>query len=223
MRIILLGPPGSGKGTQGDLIARRYGFPKISTGDLLREAIQKQTPLGKRAESLVQQGQLVSDDIVEEMVKERISGADCRKGYILDGFPRTLSQAKALERMDGRRPEIVIDMHVAAPIVLDRLRQRQVCVECKAIYNTHLHKPRKENVCDICQGKLVQREDDSSAVVRERLKIYEEQTAKLKDYYLQKNVLKMIDGSGNVESIFQKIGALLDEELAKYPEKKNGR
>jgi len=214
MRIILLGPPGSGKGTQADLIKNKYGFPKISTGDLLREAVERKSPLGKRAETLMRQGHLVSDEIVEELVRERISSDDCRRGYILDGFPRNLSQAGALEAMDGKRPEIVIDIEIDPKTLLRRLSQRWLCSACQAIYNFDFQKPKKEGRCDACQGMLIQREDDRPAVIKERMRVYKEQTEKLRDYYRKKKVFKQIDGSGRVEDIFKKISSFLERELA---------
>jgi adenylate kinase len=149
MRVILFGAPGSGKGTQGDLITKRYGFPRISTGDLLRRAVQDRTSLGKKAEGLMKAGKLVSDEIVEELVRERISAADCRKGYILDGFPRTIAQAKALERIDGRRPEIVIGIEVRPEILFSRLTGRWVCPTCQAVYSHGVRAPRHHGLCDI--------------------------------------------------------------------------
>jgi adenylate kinase len=216
MRIILLGPPGSGKGTQGDLIKERYGLPKISTGDLLRDAVRKGTPLGKKAEALIGQGRLVSDEVVEGLVRERIFNPDCQKGYILDGFPRNISQADSLEAMDGRRPEIVLDIMIAPKALLERLGQRRVCLDCKAIYNLHVQKPRQESVCDVCQGRLIQREDDRPEVIEERLRVYEDQAEKLREYYQRKNVLRTIDGSGRIEAVFKKIALILDGELLKF-------
>jgi adenylate kinase len=142
MRIILFGPPGSGKGTQGDLVEREYGFPKVSTGDLLRQAVRDGTPLGQRAEALMNRGLLVSDDIVEGLVRERIARPDCRRGYLLDGFPRNPAQVKILEAMDGRRPEVVIEIVVTSETIVERLGHRRVCADCGAIYNLAEHPPR---------------------------------------------------------------------------------
>ncbi len=215
MRIILFGPPGCGKGTQGDLIEKAYGFPKISTGDLLRRAVQDQTPLGKKAEALMNQGKLVSDEVVEELVRQRISGLPCRSGYLLDGFPRTIKQARSLESMDGQRPEVAIEIDLSLTTLVERLRNRLVCSRCGAIYNLNLNKPRQEGKCDACGGRLSQREDDKPRVIEERLRVYKEQTEKLKDYYLKKSVYRRVDGSGSIEEVFQKIALLLDAELAK--------
>lgn len=219
MRVILLGPPGSGKGTQGDLIEKRYNFPKISTGDLLRQAVLEGTPLGKKAASQMNRGELVSDSIVEEIVKERISYADCFEGYVLDGFPRTISQAKSLERMDGSRPEIVIEIVMDAQTLVDRLHSRRICSQCGAIYNLEVRRPKKDGVCDICQGSLIQREDDRPEVIKERLRVYQKKTAPLRDYYLRKNVYQRLDGRAQMNTLFGEISLILDTKLAKFKEK----
>jgi len=214
MRIILFGPPGSGKSTQGDLIEKAYGFLKISTGDLLRRAVQNQTPLGKKAEVLMNQGKLVSDEIVEELVRQRIASPDCRPGYLLDGFPRTIGQARSLEAMDGKRPEVVIEIGLDLTALVERLQNRLICSRCGAIYNLNLHRPRHAEKCDACGGPLYQREDDKPGVISERLRVYKEQTEKLRDYYQRKSVYRKVDGSGSVEDVFQKIAFLINAELA---------
>jgi adenylate kinase len=218
MRIILLGAPGSGKGTQGDLVAKKFGFPRISTGDLLRQAVQQQTALGKAAEALMNQGLLVPDEIVEELVKDRIAGPDCRKGYILDGFPRNIPQAQALEKMDGKRPEVVIGIEAAAPILVKRLSQRWLCPECQAVYNMNVRAPKDKGRCDACHSRLIQRDDDRPEVIRERIKVYQDQTAKLIRYYREKNVYRPVNGEGTVDSIFQEIAKALEMELTKLEE-----
>ena len=215
MRIILFGAPGSGKGTQGDLMAKRYGFPRISTGDLLRQAVKMRTPLGRKAEAIMKEGLLVNDEIVEELVRERIADPGCRKGYILDGFPRTVAQAEALKEIDGKRPEIVIGVEVPSEVLMERLGRRRVCPSCQAIYNLTVHPPKDQGQCDVCQSKLVQRSDDEPDVIRERLKVYCEQTEKLKDYYLRKRSYRPVDGRGTIEEIFRRIVHILDEALGK--------
>jgi len=215
MRIILLGAPGSGKGTQGDLIAKKFGFPRISTGDLLRQAVQHRTALGKAAEALMNQGLLVHDEIVEGLVRERISSPDCSKGYILDGFPRNIPQAQALEKMDGKRPEVVIGIDVRTPILVKRLSQRWICPECQAVYNMNIQAPKEKGRCDACHSGLIQRDDDKAEVIRERIKVYHDQTAKLIRYYRQKNVYRPVNGEGTVDSIFKKIAAVVEMEWAK--------
>jgi adenylate kinase len=223
MRIILLGPPGSGKGTQSDLIEKAYSFPKISTGDLLRRAVQEKTPLGKKAEGLMNQGKLVSDEIVEELVRQRIANPDCQPGYLLDGFPRTVGQARSLETMDGKRPEVVIEIAIDFTALVERLQNRQVCSSCGAIYNLSFHRPRLEGKCDVCGGPLYQREDDKPGIISERLRVYKEQTDKLKDYYQRKSVYRKVDGSGSAEEIFRKIAFLIDAEMTKQGRTKTSR
>jgi adenylate kinase len=218
MRTILLGAPGSGKGTQGDLIAKRFGFPRISTGDLLRLAVQQRTALGKAAEALMKQGFLVSDEIVEGLVRERISSPDCRSGYILDGFPRNLAQAHALEKMDGKRPEVVIGIEVPTPILVKRLSRRWVCPECQAVYNMNVQAPKDKGRCDACRSDLIQRDDDKPEVIRERIKVYQDQTEKLIRYYQKKSVYRPVNGEGTVKTIFQRIAGVLAAELAKLEE-----
>jgi adenylate kinase len=210
MRIILLGAPGSGKGTQGDLLEKRTGFPRISTGDLLRLAVRRKTPLGLRAEAFMAQGLLVSDDVVEGLVRERIAEADCRGGYILDGFPRTIPQAEALAGMDGGRPEIVIGIEVDPEILIGRLSGRRICPACQAVFNVSVQPPARPGVCDVCGGGLVQRPDDTAEVIRKRIEVYLEQTAPLKDYYRRKNELHLVDGRGPIEEIAAAVARILD-------------
>jgi adenylate kinase len=214
MRIILFGPPGSGKGTQGDLIEKRYGLPKISTGDLLRRAVLEKTALGRKAEAQMNQGKLVSDDIVEGLVRERIVGPDCRAGYVLDGFPRNLAQVKSLEAMDGSRPETAIEIEVDACTLVERMQSRLTCRKCGAIFNLALQKPKIKGRCDVCGGPLFQREDDRPAVISERLKVYKEQTEKIKAHYQAKNVYQRVDGSGSIEDVFDRLSRILDQRLA---------
>lgn len=219
MRIILLGSPGCGKGTQGDLIEKKYGFPKISTGDLLREADKQGTPLGKKAEVFMNRGELVSDEIVVEMIRERIADVDCRDGYILDGFPRNIPQAEALEKIDRVSPEIVIDIQIDEQSLIARLEVRRICSRCGSIYNLLVRKPKRQEICDECGGPLIQREDDQPSVIKERLRVYHEKTEKLIDYYLKNKVYNRIDGRGKIEEVFQRISAVLERELARF--KKN--
>lgn len=223
MRIILLGPPGSGKGTQGDLIQEKYGFPKISTGDLLREAVQQSTPLGKKAEVFMNKGKLVRDDVVVAMIKERINKSDCQKGYVLDGFPRNLTQAHALEEIDRAASEIVIDIQLDEEDLVARLQDRRICYRCQAVYNLQMRRARREGICDICGGKLIQREDDKPDIIRERLRIYHQKTEKLIDYYARKNVYNCVDGRGRIEAIFGRIITILEGELTQLPEREARR
>ena len=213
MRVILLGAPGSGKGSAGDLVRSAYGFPKISTGDLLRDAVQKKTPLGLQAASQMGKGGLVDDVLVLALLRERLAGPDCRIGYILDGYPRNLSQAKDLESLDGGRREIVFLIDVREDIVARRIGSRRLCPGCEAIYNVISKKPVREGVCDNCGTALVQRQDDRPELVPERLKTYHAKTEPLIAYYEAKGVLHRIDGNGTIEETFRPIRLVLDGVL----------
>lgn len=214
MRVILLGPAGSGKGTQAELIQRQYGFPKISTGDLLRKAVQEGTELGKKVHEEMKAGKLVADEIVLELVKERIFSPDCKKGYVLDGFPRNLNQALLLEKIENSRPETVLEIVVGEEEILRRLSGRRVCLQCGAVYNINNNKPKIDGICDICGSPLVIREDDKPEVIKERYKIYLETIKPLLDHYSRKKVLFQIDGQKTVEEIFQTIRQILDSRIS---------
>lgn len=218
MRIILLGPPGCGKGTQGNLIKKKYGFPKISTGDLLRKAVQEGTPLGKKAEVFMNQGKLVSDEIVVEMITERIENVDCREGYILDGFPRNIVQAQTLEEIDGNSQELVFDIEMDERALINRLQARWICPCCGSIYNLLVRKPKRQGTCDVCAAQLIRREDDNPEVIKERLRVYHEKTKKLINYYLKKKVYNKIEGTGEIDTVFGRICAVLDKQLIKFRE-----
>ena len=213
MRVILLGPPGSGKGTQGDLLGKKYSYPKISTGDILRLEVKEGTPLGKEAKAAMDRGELVSDDIVVEMVKKRILHPDCRKGYVLDGFPRNVSQAQRLEEMEGNRAEIVMDISLTEKALISRLSARRVCFRCGAVYNLLARHPKKDGLCDVCQSKLIQRQDDRPGVIKERLRVYHRQTEPLIGYYKEKKIYHRIDGEGKIETIFDEISSILDRKI----------
>jgi len=211
MRIILLGPPGSGKGTQADLIEEKYGFPKISTGDMLRQAIQEETPLGKQAEKSVNRGELVSDDIVVAMLRERIFQEDCRRGYVLDGFPRNIPQARRLEELHKDPSEVVLDIRLSEESLIERLSARRVCSRCQAIYNLTVKPPKKKDVCDVCGGDLILRGDDNPEIIQERLKVYREQTEELVQYYKMKKLYHPINSSQEIENVFRDICTVLDK------------
>jgi adenylate kinase len=215
MRVILLGPPGSGKGTQADLIYQNYGFPKISTGDLLRKEVENGTELGRKVDDEMKAGRLVSDDLVLELVKQRLSADDCRSGYVLDGFPRTLNQASLLENLENNRQETAFEFKVSEPEILKRLSGRMVCLQCGAVYNINNNKPQADGVCDVCGSKLVVREDDRPEVIRERIRLYLETIFPLIDYYSKKQVLFQINGQDSTGNIFKAIKAVLDDRLAK--------
>ena len=216
MRIILLGPPGSGKGTQGDLIAQKCGFPEISTGDLLRAAVRNKTPLGKKAEAAMRRGDLVSDDLVMQVVAERIAREDCRKGYILDGFPRTIGQARMLDAAEERQAEVVLDIRASEEELIKRLSSRRVCPRCGSIYNLLVKAPDESRACDICRTDLVQRQDDLPEVVRERLRVYHEETEPLVLYYQKKGNYHKIEGDKPIGAVFQDIQAVLKKKLADF-------
>ncbi len=212
MRIILLGAPGSGKGTLGEKLEGATGFPRISTGDILRQAVREGTPLGTQAAAIMAKGGLVSDEIVTGLVRERIARPDCRLGYILDGYPRTIAQAAALERLDGDRSEVVLALEVKDETVVARLGGRRVCGACATIFNVVGRAADQIGACDDCGGPLQQRLDDSEAVVRERLRVYKEATAPLAGYYKARSAYRAIDGEGHPEDVFRRASIVLDTE-----------
>ncbi|OGD10764.1 MAG: adenylate kinase [Candidatus Aminicenantes bacterium RBG_13_62_12] len=214
MRVILLGPPGSGKGTQACRIEEKYRLPKISTGDILRQAVRSGTPLGLKAEAMMRQGLLVSDDIVVGLVEEAVQREECRRGYVLDGFPRTLSQAESLVRIDGRRTEQVIEILIDAEELIHRLTQRRVCARCRAITSLAAKAPRGGELCAVCGGNLELRDDDRPEVIRERLRVFSAQTAPLRDFYLNRNVYSSISGKGTADEVFSRISGLLEGFLS---------
>ena len=208
MDVILLGPPGSGKGTQAQKIGERYHIPQISTGDILRSAVKEQTPLGVEAQGYMDQGRLVPDEVVVGIVRERLTASDCNGGFMFDGFPRTLPQAEALDATLGemkREIHHVISIEVDNEELLRRLTGRRTCRNCGAMYHIMFNPPQKDGICDQCGGELFQRDDDQEATIRARLQVYEEQTAPLIAYYNKKGLLRPIEGVGAIEEIFQKI------------------
>jgi adenylate kinase len=213
MRLILLGPPGAGKGTQAKMLKGKYQIPQVSTGDILRQAVKDNTELGARAKIVMDAGQLVPDDVVFDLIKERIRQVDCKSGFILDGFPRNITQAEKLsETLDEMDLKIdkVIDLEVNAEEVVNRLTGRSTCPECGAMFH-HLSRPPKvSGVCDSCKGKLEQRPDDNRETIRERLKVYKESTAPLKEFYQKQGYLKMIEAKGSVEEIFSNVCKMID-------------
>ena len=214
MRIILLGAPGSGKGAVGDLIERAYGFPRIATGDLLRRAVQERTPLGQRAADHMGRGGLVPDDLVVALVRERLDVGDAQGGYILDGFPRTIAQARSLEALDPRRPEVAIDIEADEATIVRRLEARRLCPRCAAVYNLRSRPPRREDVCDADDEPLVPRDDDRPDIVQNRLRIYHQQTEPLVAYYASKGILHKVAGNGTVDETFAQVRPILDRALA---------
>ena len=190
MRIVMLGPPGAGKGTYASRLTVRLGIPHISTGDMVREEIKKQTDLGLKIKEYSDRGALVPDEIIIKLLAERLRKPDCNRGFILDGFPRTISQAEALENI--AKIDLVINLNVPDDIIIARLSNRLICSKCGAIYNLLTLKPKKEGVCDKCGGKLYQREDDKPEVIKERLNVYRKQTEPLIEYYAKKGLLRNV-------------------------------
>ncbi len=213
MRLVLLGPPGAGKGTQAARISSRYGIPHISTGDMFREILKRDDELARKVRRYVEAGDLVPDEIVVEIVKERIHRPDCRRGFILDGFPRTIPQAKALDEIleaDGTPITAALHLWVTEDTAVMRLSRRRVCESCQAVYHLDFNPPKSPGVCDCCGGKLVQREDDREEVVRHRIRVYREQTEPLLGYYREKGVLREIDGNKPIEQVWEDIQRALD-------------
>lgn len=214
MKIIMLGAPGAGKGTQAEKIAEKYQIPHISTGDILRHNISEGTELGRKAEGYIDQGLLVPDELVVDLVVDRIHQADCKNGYILDGFPRTIPQAeyldKALDEM-GTKVGYAIDVHVPDDNIIRRMSGRRACLHCGATYHIEHAAPEKEGVCDKCGEELVMREDDHPETVKKRLEVYHEQTQPLIAYYRNRGILKVVDGTKELDDVFESIVAILGE------------
>jgi len=215
MRIILLGAPGSGKGTVAEALRSAYGFPKVSTGDLLREAVREKTPLGLVAAAQMGKGGLVDDATVLALLRERLAREDCRDGYVLDGFPRNLAQAASLDALGLAGPEIVFDLRVPDEVVLERLTGRRSCPRCEAIYHLVNKPPKTAGVCDVCGAALVQRADDTPEVIRERLKTYHAQTEPLVARYAAKGNLHRIDGAAPAGTVIREVRRALDAALAR--------
>ena len=203
MNIILLGPPGVGKGTAATKLSEKLNLPHIATGDMLRENVANKTKLGLRARDYMNKGLLVPDELVIEMMKERLTEKDAKKGFILDGFPRTINQADEIQKVINT--DKVINLQANDEIIVKRLSRRRVCEKCGFNYHLDFMKPNREGYCDKCSGDLYQREDDKPEAVKQRLKVYREQTAPLISYYRNKNVLAEIDGSGSPEDVFKLI------------------
>ncbi|MCD6477381.1 MAG: adenylate kinase [Candidatus Aenigmarchaeota archaeon] len=217
MKVIFLGPPGAGKGTYASRLSKKFGWPHISTGDLIREAIKEGTELGEKAKSYYDKGELVPDDIVMELLKERISREDCKNGFILDGFPRNLSQAKELEKIS--KIDVVVNIIVPKDIIIKKLSGRRVCRKCGKIYNVAGIRignvylppmlPKKPGICDVCGGELYQREDDKPEVIEKRFEVYQKQTEPLIKYYRDKGILMDFNNIGPADEMAEKLADML--------------
>ena len=209
MKIILLGAPGAGKGTQAQMICEKYQIPQISTGDIIREALSNGSDVGQKAKSFIEKGALVPDEVVIEMVKQRLSQADCKNGFVLDGFPRTIPQADALEEM-GVSIDNVVEISVAEEEIVKRISGRRTCKKCGASYHTEFKPSSKGDICEKCGTPLVVRKDDNPESVKTRLEEYRSKTQPLKDYYEEKGKLTVIQGVGNIDDIFGAIVKALE-------------
>ncbi|MBS4193341.1 adenylate kinase [Bacillus sp. FJAT-49705] len=213
MNLVLMGLPGAGKGTQAEKIVQKYGIPHISTGDMFRAAIKDETELGLQAKSFMDKGELVPDEVTIGIVRERLSKGDCKKGFLLDGFPRTVAQAEALEdiltQLD-KKINYVINIDVDNGILMERLTGRRICKDCGATYHLVFNPPAKDGVCDRCGGELYQRADDNEATVKNRLDVNIKQTKPLLDFYETKGYLRNIDGQQQIDKVFADVDQLLE-------------
>lgn len=208
MNLILLGPPGAGKGTQATRIVEKYKVPHISTGDIFRENIKNNTPLGQKAQEYMNKGELVPDQLVVDIALDRLGKDDCKNGFLLDGFPRTVFQADALDKFlkdKGKGIDLVINIEVEDKMLIERLDARRVCPTCAATYNVIGMPPKKEGICDKCNDTLIQRKDDKKETVGNRIKVYHEQTSPLIDYYKEKGLIKDFDGMIGADALFDEI------------------
>ena len=215
MKIIMLGAPGAGKGTQAKKIAAKYEIPHISTGDIFRANIKNGTELGKKAKTYMDQGLLVPDELVVDLVVDRVNQDDCTKGYVLDGFPKTIPQAEALdaalEKM-GQKIDYAIDVDVPDENIINRMSGRRACVDCGATYHIVYAPTKKENICDNCGGGLILRDDDKPETVKKRLDVYHEQTQPLIDYYTKAGALRTVDGTIDIDEVFAAIVKILEDK-----------
>ena len=213
MNLIFLGPPGAGKGTQAKLLSARYEIPQISTGDILRASVREQTPMGLRAKSYMDSGSLVPDEVVVGIVEERLQKEDCKKGFILDGFPRTIAQADSLKvTLDsiGKNIQHVISIAVDNEELLTRITGRRTCEKCGKGYHVSFDPPKTQGKCDVCGGDLCQRDDDKEETMRKRLTVYDLQTEPLIEYYSKQSLLRTVPGTGSIEDIQKSIVMILE-------------
>lgn len=213
MRLLIMGPPGAGKGSQAVLIKEKYKIPSISTGDMFRENIKNNTRLGKLANEFIKNGDLVPDDVTNLMVKDRLSHDDCKRGFLLDGFPRNIDQATSLDEIlkeMNTKLDLVINLIVDEEIIIKRISGRRLCSNCGASYHIVNHPPKVEGVCDVCgETAIYQREDDNEEIIKNRVKVYSEQTKPLLDYYLERDLLINIDGARLIDEIFEELIPIL--------------
>jgi adenylate kinase len=208
--VILLGPPGAGKGTQAARLAQARGLAHVSTGDLLRENVKRGTPLGSKAKGFMDKGEYVPDALVLDMLAARVSAPDCRDGYVLDGFPRTDVQAQALEQRLGRKDQVVVvNLEVSDETIVARQADRLTCKDCGRVYNAKNNPPKQAGKCDACGGELGKRSDDAAPVVRERLRVYHEKTAPLVRHYEERGLLSTLDGEQSPDSVFSSLDGLI--------------
>ncbi len=213
MKIIMLGAPGAGKGTQAKMIAEKFDIPHISTGDIFRANIKNGTELGKKAKEYMDKGQLVPDELTVEILLDRVAADDCKNGYVLDGFPRTIPQADVLDKeltKLGDKVDFAINVDVPDENIVRRMSGRRACLKCGATYHIEHIPPKKEGICDKCGSELVQRDDDKPETVQNRLSVYHEQTQPLIDYYNKKNILKSVDGTKDMQEVFSDIVNILN-------------
>jgi len=213
MDMILLGLPGVGKGTQAKKLEASLEIPHIATGDIFRKAIKNETPLGKKAKSFIDAGELVPDEVTIGIVEQRLSEADCKNGFILDGFPRTIAQAEALDEIlteQNRELDLAIYLQAEIDILVKRLAGRRVCVDCGAVYHIENDPPEVDGVCDKCGGEVIQRSDDQEETVKKRIEINKEKTAKLADYYQNKEILHEVQSTGGIDKVQQRLMKLIE-------------
>ncbi|AJA49710.1 adenylate kinase [Clostridium pasteurianum DSM 525 = ATCC 6013] len=214
MKIILLGPPGAGKGTQAKQISTKYNIPHISTGDIFRKNISEKTELGVKAQSYIDKGLLVPDELTIDIIKDRLDNEDCKNGFLLDGFPRTVKQAEALElflNQKGDKIDYVLLVKVPESSILERMTGRRVCLKCGASYHIKFNPPKVLGKCDACNSDIIQRKDDSEETVKERIDVYNKQTEPLIEYYDDKKIMHSVDGTQDIEVVFKSISDILGD------------
>ncbi|GJL58006.1 MAG: adenylate kinase [Nitrospirales bacterium] len=214
MRVIFLGPPGVGKGTQADFVAKKFSIQKLSTGDLLRESVERGTKLGNEAKIFMERGELVSDNVVIGLVEEKLGSSECRNGFLLDGFPRTVAQANKLSSFlekNGEAIDRVVYFYLPIADIIERISGRRSCPKCKAVYHLRSIPPKKDGVCDVCGNTLIQRNDDKPETIQSRLVVYQKQTEPLIQYYKDRGILSELDGSGPVSVVQDRLIALLTQ------------